>query len=644
LLDILVGANSPASRHVDLSLSVAIKIKDIPLKQTPCHDHIEELYQEFRALKEGAVADYIPELAKVDPDQFGIAIVTVDGHVYQAGDSRQEFSIQSISKAFTYGIALEDQGVAEVEARVDVEPSGEAFNSISLEPETGRPRNPMINAGAIATTALVSGNSVQEKIDRILEVFAWYSGRDLRVDEEVYESEKATGHRNRAISHLLRNYDILSGDPEEALDVYFRQCSISVTCRDLALMGATLANDGVNPITGVRALGSEQVPRVLGVMASCGMYDYSGNWIYRVGMPAKSGVGGGIVAVLPGQLGLAVFSPRLDAKGNSVRGIAVCEALSRNFDLHMLHSTRTTTAAAIRMSYTAADVRSKLERSEEANRILLENGKSIRVLELMGDMQFVSAELVMAEVMSYATPPSHLILDFIHVTSVYHAAAQQLCELCAVLKGKGTQVLFTGVSGKFGFTKKLKSLLPSISDWPGMDFQDIDRALEFCEERVLSDGGWSPTGASAPVALSDQPLCKGFSKEELDFLEGLLDKQTFQQGEVICRDGETADRLYFLERGQVSAWVRLDRERKRRLNVIGSGWAFGESALFGDGRRIADVISDTDVSLSWLLPGKLFEDASPISTSVQTKLFKNLSALSFHRLRRLGEEIRILTQ
>jgi CRP-like cAMP-binding protein len=246
--------------------------------------------------------------------------------------------------------------------------------------------------------------------------------------------------------------------------------------------------------------------------------------------------------------------------------------------------------------------------------------------------------------MSYATSPSYLILDFIHVTSVDHAAAQQLCELCAVLKGKGAEVLFTGVSGKFGFTKKLKSLLPSSDDWPGMDFQDIDRALEFCEERVLAGRGWSASGASAPVTLGDQPLCKGFSKEELNFLEGMLENKTFQEGELICRDGEVADRLYFLERGQVSAWVRLDRERKRRLNVIGSGWAFGESALFGDGRRIADVISDTEVSLSWLLPGKLFEDESSISTSVQAKLFKNLSALSFHRLQRLGEEIRILTQ
>jgi glutaminase len=595
-------------------------------------------------MKDGAVADYIPELAKVDPDRFGIVIITVDGHVYQVGDSREEFSIQSISKAFTYGIALEDSGLAEVESRIDVEPSGEAFNSISLEPETGRPRNPMINAGAIATTALVKGNSGQQKIGHILDAFGRYSGRTLQIDQDIYQSEKTTGHRNRAISHLLRNYDILTGEPEEALDVYFRQCSVNVTCRDLALMGATLANDGVNPITGVRALDCEHVPKVLGVMASCGMYDYSGNWIHRVGMPAKSGVGGGIVAVLPGQLGIAVFSPRLDSRGNSVRGIAVCEALSKNFDLHMLHSTRTTTSAAIRMNYDGTEVRSKLERDEQANQVLHENGSKTRVLELTGDMQFVSAELVMAEVMSCDSAPSHLILDFAHVTSIDNAATRQLCNLVSTLKEKDTEVIFTGMSGKFGLTKKIQCLLPCQEDWPKTNLPDIDRALEYCEERLLSDSDWKPAVSSESATLADQPLCAGFTAMELAFLEKFLKKQSFQQGEIICCEGDVADRMYFVDQGQVSALVRLDHKRKRRLNVIGTGWAFGESALLGNGKRIADVIADTDVSLSWFSPEELFHDESSMSLRVQRKLFRNLSTLAFHRLHRLGEEIRILTQ
>lgn len=364
------------------------------MKTTSFQQYLEQLHHQFASLGSGSVADYIPELGKADPGWFGIAVATVDGHVYQAGDTRQPFSIQSISKPFTYGIALEDKGEDVVSSKIDVEPSGEAFNSISLEPETGRPRNPMINAGAIVAASLVEGGSGSSKLARILQKYALFTGCPLTVDAAVYQSEKDTGHRNRAIAHLLRNYQILDADPEDQLDVYFRQCSILVTARDLALMGATLANAGVNPVTGMRALDSRIVPRVLSVMATCGMYDYSGNWIYRVGMPAKSGVGGGVVAVLPGQLALAVFSPPLDEKGNSVRGIAVCESFSGNFGLHMLRVTRTTTTSVIRASYTCAKVRSKLNRDQGSDSILNVAGDRILILELTGELMFVSAEIV----------------------------------------------------------------------------------------------------------------------------------------------------------------------------------------------------------------------------------------------------------
>ncbi|MBM4201981.1 MAG: glutaminase A, partial [Gammaproteobacteria bacterium] len=268
--------------------------------------YLDALHRDYSSLDDGDVASYIPELTKADPAWFGIALVTVDGHVYQSGDTRQAFTIQSISKAITYGLALEDSGIAQVLAKVDVEPSGEAFNEISLEPGSGRPRNPMINAGAIATVALVGGETADEKLARMLKTYERYLGRPVAIDGEVYGSEKATGHRNRAIAYLLRNSDIIEKDTDDILDVYFKQCSILVTCRDLALAGATLANNGVNPITSVRALEGPLVPKVLSVMNSCGMYDYSGAWVYEVGMPAKSGVGGGVMAVLPGQFGLAV--------------------------------------------------------------------------------------------------------------------------------------------------------------------------------------------------------------------------------------------------------------------------------------------------------------------------------------------------
>src|SRR5262249_41616722 len=290
--------------------------------------YLRSLHERFRGLEDGVVATYIPELAHADPRWFGISIATADGYVYEVGDTRQPFTIQSISKPFVYGLALEDRGRAAVLERIGVEPTGDAFNEISLESPTGRPRNPMINAGAIAATSLVRGDSLQDRWARILALFSFYAGRKLAMNEAVYRSERDTGHRNRAISHMLRNFEIIRRDPEPDLDLYFRQCSIEVDCRDLSIIGATLATGGVNPVTRERVIQADSVDEALSVMTTCGMYDYAGEWVYRVGLPAKSGVAGGILAVMPGQLAVAVFSPPLDERGNSVRGVAVCEALS----------------------------------------------------------------------------------------------------------------------------------------------------------------------------------------------------------------------------------------------------------------------------------------------------------------------------
>ncbi|MEM7602350.1 MAG: glutaminase A, partial [Verrucomicrobiota bacterium] len=247
---------------------------------------VESLFEKYKSCTEGAVADYIPELTKANPSWFGICIFTTDGHCYEIGDSDQEFTIQSISKAFTYGMILDEHGVDAVEKRIGVEPSGEAFNSISLDPQTGRPLNPMINAGAIASSGMVTGKGFKERFEKIRKRFSQFAARDLRVDEDVYRSESATGFRNRAIAHLLRNFEMLDDPVEESVEVYFKQCSILVTCRDLAVMGASLANGGVNPISGERVLEHENVEKVLSVMSTCGMYDYSGEWIFTVGLPA----------------------------------------------------------------------------------------------------------------------------------------------------------------------------------------------------------------------------------------------------------------------------------------------------------------------------------------------------------------------
>lgn len=304
---------------------------------SPFRNYLNDLYEKYQTLNDGAIADYIPELALAQPEWFGICVVTTAGQVFEVGNCNQLFTVQSISKAFVYGLALEDHGRDYVNSKVGVEPTGEAFNAIVLDEATNRPCNPMVNAGAIATTDLVQGQNGTERLKRMLAMFKRYTGRDHDINVPVFLSEKATGNRNRAMAYLMRNFGMVSEKIEETLDLYFQQCSVMVNARDLAMLSATLANGGINPVTKERAIDEHYVQDVISVMLTCGMYDASGEWAYRIGLPAKSGVGGGIAAVAPGKLGIGTFSPLLDAKGNSVRGIKVCEALSRDFGLHLFN-------------------------------------------------------------------------------------------------------------------------------------------------------------------------------------------------------------------------------------------------------------------------------------------------------------------
>lgn len=613
------------------------------VKTTSFQHYLDQLLERFASLQGGAVANYIPELSTVEPDGFGIALVTVDGHVYQAGDSRTAFTIQSISKAFVYGMALEDRGVETVAARMDVEPSGEAFNSISLEPGTGRPRNPMINAGAIVATSLVKGEAAEDRLERILDGLERYTGRRLGINEAVYRSERDTGHRNRAIAHLLRNYDILQGDPESPLDAYFRQCAIEVTARDLALMGAALANDGVNPITAVRALPSPLVPRVLSVMATCGMYDWSGNWIFEVGMPAKSGVGGGIVAVLPGQFGLAVYSPRLDPKGNSLRGIAVCRAMSRDFGMHMLRVSRTTTHSVIRATYTAAEVHSNLLRDERSTRHLRAEGHRALVIELTGELMFVSAEIVSSTVAAAMKDRDWLVLDLTRVTAIDQPGGSLLTALLEELQGHGKGVVVAGSDRHFAFRQAVRTRFHGQERPPRLDDTDMDRALEFVEDRILESAGL-PVQDFHAERLEDQPLCRGLDPSELALLAELLTPRKFQAGERVCREGDSADRVYFLKKGRVSASLRLDSKHDHRLGAYAAGWVFGESAFFEGHRRTADIVADTAVELLVLDPEALARHPDAAARGLRCRLLANLAELNFERLGRANSEIRVLTR
>ena len=297
------------------------------------------VFREVSGLGAGVVASYIPELARVSPELFALAAATVDGQVVTAGDAEVELTLQSVSKPFVYAWALELLGAERVHQRVGVEPAGDSFDSvITLEQATRKPHNPMINAGAIAVTGLLAEEGLG--IDDLLQALARFAGRPLQVDLPIYLSESATGHRNRAIAYLMRHFGMLRVSVESALDLYFQQCAVLVTARDLANMAATLANGGRQPQTGEQVVSAENLPKVLAVMATGGLYDESGRFAFEVGLPAKSGVCGAIVAVAPGELGLAAFSPPLDRRGNSVRGLEALTRVSRSLGLHVFAARR----------------------------------------------------------------------------------------------------------------------------------------------------------------------------------------------------------------------------------------------------------------------------------------------------------------
>ncbi len=283
---------------------------------------VDSAYSQFKGVEEGKNADYIPILATVPSEMFGVVIATRDGKVFSAGELGYEFSIQSVSKPFTASLVMYEQGAKTLREKIGVEPTGLPFNSkLALELYPERSVNPLVNAGAIAAVSLLEAKSEEERWNKVLGNISGYAGRPLKVLEEVYQSEYETAWSNRGIANLLYNYGRLYSEPEEALRVYTKQCSIGINTVDLAMMGATLANSGVNPKTGKRLLDAEDVPELLAIMATAGFYDESGEWMYSAGLPAKTGVGGGIVAVVPGRFAIATFSPPLNEAGNSVRGM-----------------------------------------------------------------------------------------------------------------------------------------------------------------------------------------------------------------------------------------------------------------------------------------------------------------------------------
>ena len=391
---------------------------------SPIPSYLDEVLQRVAADRTGMLANYIPELAEVDPERLGASIAMVDGELYASGDTDSLFTIQSISKPFVYALALADRGFEKVLDKVGVEPSGEPFNEISLEDSSGRPLNPMINAGAITTHSLVGTETMNraERMERVISGLSAFAGRSLDVDEAVYSSEIEHAHRNLAIAHMLRSHDILTENPTGVVEGYTRQCSLLVTVQDLAMMAATLANYGIQPVTGEQVVPKTVVRQVLSVMFTCGMYNAAGDWATQVGIPAKSGVGGGIIGAVPGQLGLATFSPRLDVHGNSVRGVSLFERFSSDMGMHVMNIP-TVARSAIRANYRIGS-----------------GEKITQVIQLQGRIRFAGAERVIREIVDTHYMGTRIALDVTRVYSVDEVAQHMLLEIMRRMRHEGYTV------------------------------------------------------------------------------------------------------------------------------------------------------------------------------------------------------------
>ena len=409
---------------------------------SPIATYLTETLESVASDTSGELANYIPELAAVDPDKLAASIAMVDGEQYAAGDSDVEFTIQSISKPFVYALALADRGYDDVLAKVGVEPSGEPFNELSLEDGSGKPLNPMINAGAITTHSLVGppGATQGERMERVISGLSAFAGRRLSVNERVYESELEHAHRNYAIAHMLRGHGILTGDPTVAVQGYTRQCSLMVTVKDLALMAATLANYGVHPVTGEQVVPKGVVRQVLSVMFTCGMYNAAGDWATQVGVPAKSGVGGGIIGAVPGQLGVATFSPRLDGHGNSVRGVELFEQFSDDMGMHVMN-VPTVARSALRANYQVGS-----------------GDESMRLIQLQGRIRFAGVERVIREIVESPMEGSKVALDVTRVYAVDEVAQSMLLELMRRLRNDGYKVYLIDNDETITNTDALRSM------------------------------------------------------------------------------------------------------------------------------------------------------------------------------------------
>lgn len=605
---------------------------------SPLHRYLSEMLENLRPMTTGTVNPVTEVATGPDVNKVGMTITTVNGHQYSSGDTDHKFAIQSIAKVFAYGLALDDLGPTEVGKKVDVEPSGDPFNEISLQQNTGRPANPMINAGAIATVGLIKGKGGTDRITRIsrhMELAAEGSPGDLDINRTVYHAENIGGHRNRALAWLLRSFEIIDSDPEPVVQDYFLECSTDITTENLSMMAATLANKGVNPVTGREVFSEETTRQVLAVMMTCGMYDAAGNWMIDIGLPAKSGVDGGIMVVVPGQLGIGVYSAPLDNHGNSVRGAAAIRRVTRDLGLHYADAAPLG-GSTLRAHYSLADASLGVVRSTELSRITSQFGDRCQILEVSGDLGFAETETMARTIVEMEEDVSMVVIDFQGVDDYGRAAILMLASLTSSWRDNGKDIIFIDwgeslVESLLEYTsvrddlylpdprEKAKAASAGQIDLP-WDAESIEEeitgefrlfdnrsaALEWAELRLAQRYARQILQTDdSPRDPETAPVFEFLDDRDVDELSGYMELRSYTADTVIRRVGQPFGGIYFVRSGRVELAAEGQGDARYRHVYLSPGTTFGEFALSYTGRQLTTIRAVDDVEVLVLSAQKI---------------------------------------
>ncbi|GAA4114962.1 glutaminase A [Enteractinococcus coprophilus] len=592
---------------------------------SPLEWYLSEVMAHVQPITAGHVNPVTQGATNPDIHTVGITLTTVEGCQYSAGAVDHKFAMQSIAKVFSYGLALEDLGPQEVAKAVNVEPSGDAFNMISLEVD-GRPANPMITAGAIATVGLIQDHDDTKRITRVsttMQQAAAGSPGVLEINHDVYQAENLSVGRNRALAWLLHSFGIVETDPEAALQDYLLQSSIDVTTQNLSMMAATLANKGCNPITGAQVFSPETTRHVLSVMMTCGMYNAAGNWMTDVGLPAKSGVDGGIMIVVPGQMGISIYSAPLDTHGNSIRGIAATKRITTDFGLHYADASPLGDSS-LRAHYSLADASAGPIRSIELSRTTWQFGHHCHILEASGDLGFAETETMIRTITAMPESVSMVILDFQRVDAYSKATTILLALTLATWRDQAKDMLFIDRDDSL-----ISSILTYSTTRDDLDFPDprqqphttstgqIDlpsqahHGTTLGEFRFFDDRAaaleWAELRLAqryAPQALQTYrtkqqphiaPIFGFLTDEEADELAAHMQVQHYPAGTVIRQIGQPFDGIYFIRSGRVELSAQGQGETDYRHGYLSAGSTFGQFALGDSCQQLSTIRAVHDV-------------------------------------------------